>query len=143
MCGVGGLKRMSPLFPRTFEWEIPSEKAQKEIVAYLDEKAAAIDARVAVLEKKLAAYRRLKASVINQAVTRGVPGWGAGLGLGERDDRDHRDERDERDGPLAAHVRAVRGAKGPKRRVPGVSIVPDVPCSGRSGNCPVKGVRDE
>lgn len=72
MCGVGGLKRMSPLFPRTFEWEIPSEKAQKEIVAYLDEKAAAIDARVAVLEKKLAAYRRLKASVINQAVTRGL-----------------------------------------------------------------------
>ena len=72
MCGVGGLKRMSPLFPRTFEWEIPNEKSQRRIVAYLDEKAAAIDARVAVLEKKLAAYRRLKASVINRAVTRGL-----------------------------------------------------------------------
>lgn len=72
MCGVGGLKRMSPLFPRTFEWEIPSEKSQRKIVAYLDEKAAAIDARVAVLEKKLAAYKRLKASVINRAVTRGL-----------------------------------------------------------------------
>ena len=72
MCGVGGLKRMSPLFPRTFEWEIPNEKSQRRIVAYLDEKAAAIDARVAVLEKKLAAYRRLKTSVINQAVTRGL-----------------------------------------------------------------------
>lgn len=50
----------------------PSVESQKRIVAYLDEKAAAIDARVAVLEKKLAAYRRLKASVINQAVTRGL-----------------------------------------------------------------------
>lgn len=72
MCGVGGLKRMSPLFPRTFEWEIPSEKSQGKIVAYLDEKTAAIDSRVAVLERKLAAYRRLKASVINRAVTRGL-----------------------------------------------------------------------
>lgn len=54
--------------------EIPycDEQSQRRIVAYLDEKAAAIDARVAVLEKKLAAYRRLKASVINQAVTRGL-----------------------------------------------------------------------
>ena len=72
MCGVGGLKRMSPLFPRTFEWEIPSEESQRKIVAYLDEKTAAIDARVAVLEKKLLAYKRLKASVINRAVTRGL-----------------------------------------------------------------------
>ncbi len=54
--------------------EIPycDEQSQRRIVAYLDEKAAAIDARVAVLEKKLAAYRRLKTSVINQAVTRGL-----------------------------------------------------------------------
>lgn len=72
MCGVGGLKRMSPLFPRTFEWEIPNEKSQRRIVAYLDGKTAAIDAWVAVLEKKLAAYKRLKASVINRAVTRGL-----------------------------------------------------------------------
>lgn len=50
----------------------PSVESQKRIVAYLDEKAAAIDARVAVLEKKLAAYKRLKASVINRAVTRGL-----------------------------------------------------------------------
>ena len=50
----------------------PSEESQRQIVAYLDEKTAAIDARVAVLEKKLAAYRRLKTSVINRAVTRGL-----------------------------------------------------------------------
>ena len=72
MCGVGGLKRMSPLYPRTFELDVPDEQSQRRIVAYLDEKAAAIDARVAVLEKKLAAYRRLKTSVINRAVTRGL-----------------------------------------------------------------------
>ena len=72
MCGVGGLKRMSPLYPRTFELDVPDEQSQRRIVAYLDEKAAAIDARVAVLEKKLAAYKRLKASVINRAVTHGL-----------------------------------------------------------------------
>ena len=47
-------------------------ESQRKIVAYLDEKTAAIDARVAVLEKKLAAYKRLKASVINRSVTRGL-----------------------------------------------------------------------
>ena len=51
---------------------LPKLSVQRQMVAYLDEKAAAIDARVAVLEKKLAAYRRLKTSVINQAVTRGL-----------------------------------------------------------------------
>ena len=51
---------------------LPKLSVQRQIVAYLDEKAAAIDARVAVLEKKLAAYRRLKTSVINRAVTRGL-----------------------------------------------------------------------
>lgn len=72
MCGVGGLKRMSPLFPRIFEWDVPSEEAQRQIADYLDEKTAAIDLRVTVLEQKLAAYKRLKASVINRAVTRGL-----------------------------------------------------------------------
>lgn len=120
------------------ELEPPTHEQQRRIVAYLDEKAAAIDARVAVLEKKLAAYRRLKTSVINQAVTRGVPGWGAGLGLGERDDRDHRDERDESHETLATHCRAVRGAKAPKRRVPDVPEVSEVPCCGRPVNRPLR-----
>jgi restriction endonuclease S subunit len=52
-----------------FWW--PDEQTQRAIVAYLDEKVGAIDGRVAVLERKLAAYRRLKASVINRAVTHG------------------------------------------------------------------------
>ena len=52
--------------------ELPTFKIQRQIVDYLDGRTAAIDARVAVLEKKLAAYKRLKASVINRAVTRGL-----------------------------------------------------------------------
>lgn len=51
---------------------LPSESDANAIADYLDEKTAAIDARVAILEKKLAAYRRLKTSVINRAVTRGL-----------------------------------------------------------------------
>lgn len=72
MCGVGGLKRIDPLFTRTFEFDLPSLSEQRAIVAYLDEKAAAIDRKVALLEKKLAAFKRLKTSIINRAVTRGL-----------------------------------------------------------------------
>lgn len=50
----------------------PKLITQNRIVSFLDEKTAAIDARVAVLEKKKAAYQRLKTSVINRAVTRGL-----------------------------------------------------------------------
>ena len=72
MCGVGGLKRIDPLFTRTFEFDLPPLPEQRAIVAYLDEKAAAIDRKVALLEKKLAAFKRLKTSIINRAVTRGL-----------------------------------------------------------------------
>lgn len=54
------------------ELTLPGLDSQRKLVAYLDEKSAAIDARVAVLEKKLAAYKRLKTSIINRAVTRGL-----------------------------------------------------------------------
>lgn len=55
-----------------YEMEMPSTIEQKSIVDYLDEKTKAIDARISVLEKKSDAYIRLKASVINRAVTRGL-----------------------------------------------------------------------
>lgn len=55
-----------------YEMEMPSTIEQKSIVDYLDEKTKAIDARISVLEKKSDAYTRLKASVINRAVTRGL-----------------------------------------------------------------------
>lgn len=72
MCGVGGLKRISPLFMKTYELDIPTISEQQRIVDYLDDKTKAIDARISVLEKKSDAYTRLKASVINRAVTRGL-----------------------------------------------------------------------
>jgi len=72
MCGVGGLKRISPLFMRTYELDIPSLSKQQRIVDYLDAKLGKIDARIAVLVKQQNAYARLKKSVIHQAVTRGL-----------------------------------------------------------------------
>lgn len=72
MCGVGGLKRISPLFMRTYELDIPSLSKQQRIVDYLDAKLGIIDARIAVLEKQQDVYARLKKSVIHQAVTRGL-----------------------------------------------------------------------
>lgn len=72
MCGVGGLKRISPLFMRTYELSIPSLSAQQKMVDYLDEKTSAIDTQVELLEKKKDAYTRLKKAMINRAVTRGL-----------------------------------------------------------------------
>lgn len=72
MCGVGGLKRISPLFMRTYELDIPSISNQQHIVEYLDEKLANINKRITSLEKQLDAYVRLKKSIIHQAVTRGL-----------------------------------------------------------------------
>lgn len=57
---------------KNFSFEIPPLSEQQRIVDYLDEKTKAIDARISVLEKKSDAYTRLKASVINRAVTRGL-----------------------------------------------------------------------
>lgn len=55
-----------------FEFPCPQLNIQQRIVDYLDEKTKAIDTRISVLEKKSEAYKRLKASVINRAVTRGL-----------------------------------------------------------------------
>lgn len=72
MCGVGGLKRISPLFMRTYELDIPSLSEQQLIVDYLDEKLSNIEKRIAILEKQRNAYARLKKSIVHQAVTRGL-----------------------------------------------------------------------
>lgn len=55
-----------------YELDIPSSDIQKRIVSYLDAKTSAIDKRISTLEKKLDAYKRLKTSIINEAVTRGL-----------------------------------------------------------------------
>ena len=72
MCGVGGLKRISPLFMRTYELELPVLSEQQKIVEKLDAQLSSIDKRISALEKQLDAYARLKKSVIHQAVTRGL-----------------------------------------------------------------------
>lgn len=72
MHGVGGLKRIDPLFMRTYEIEMPSIEVQQRIVSYLDAETAKIDKAIELLRKKRNAYTRLKSSVINRAVTRGL-----------------------------------------------------------------------
>lgn len=72
MCGVGGLKRISPRAVSTFEFDLPSLVEQKAIAAYLDKECETIRRRIALLERKAYAYRRLRRSLINQAVTRGL-----------------------------------------------------------------------
>lgn len=72
MHGVGGLRRIDPLFMRTYEVDIPSLPVQRRIVSYLDSKTSEIDQAISLLERKREAYTRLKASVINRAVTRGL-----------------------------------------------------------------------
>lgn len=72
MHGVGGLKRIDPLFMRTYEFNLPPLEVQQRIVSYLDDKTVKIDKAVSLLQKKRDAYTRLKASIINRAVTRGL-----------------------------------------------------------------------
>lgn len=50
----------------------PPLSEQVCIASFLDTKTAAIDKRVAVLEKKQEVYSRLRKSIINRAVTRGL-----------------------------------------------------------------------
>lgn len=72
MCGVGGLKRISPLFMRTYEFDMPSIENQQRMVTYLDTKLSEIDHQVSLLTSKRDAYLRLKKSIINHVVTHGL-----------------------------------------------------------------------
>lgn len=72
MCGVGGLKRISPLFMRTYEINIPNLTIQQRIANFLYTKLSEIDIQVSLLTSKRDAYLRLKKSIINRAVTKGL-----------------------------------------------------------------------
>lgn len=52
--------------------DMPSLEVQQRVVSYLDAKTAKIDKAIELLRKKRDAYTRLKKSVINRAVTRGL-----------------------------------------------------------------------
>ena len=51
---------------------MPSLTEQNRIVSYLDTKTSAIDSRISLLEQKCEAYERLKKSIINDVITRGL-----------------------------------------------------------------------
>lgn len=55
-----------------FEFDIPSIADQQRMVTYLDTKLSEIDHQVSILTSKRDAYLRLKKSIINHAVTRGL-----------------------------------------------------------------------
>ena len=69
MCGVGGLKRISPEFMRTYELDLPSAAEQRRIADYLDRRCAAIDAAVENVTRQIELYRKLKRSLIDEVVT--------------------------------------------------------------------------
>ena len=72
MCGVGGLKRINPRAVSTFEFTMPSLVEQEAIAAYLDKECEKIGRKIELLERKAYAYSRLRRSLINRAVTRGL-----------------------------------------------------------------------
>lgn len=72
MTGTGGLKRVSSSFLNNCPITIPTPVEQQAIADFLDTQCAHIDS---VIEKTRAAieeYKRLKQSVITQAVTKGI-----------------------------------------------------------------------
>lgn len=72
MCGVGGLKRINPRAVSTFEFTMPSLAEQEAIAAYLDKECEKIGRKIELLERKADAYSRLRRSLINRTVTRGL-----------------------------------------------------------------------
>lgn len=69
MCGVGGLKRISPLFMKTYIMAIPPSTEQRAIATYLDDKCAKIDIIVSNLDKQISRYADLKRSLIDEVIT--------------------------------------------------------------------------
>lgn len=69
MCGVGGLKRISPIFMRTRLVFLPPLSEQQAIASYLDEKCAKIDAAIENIGKQIDASKRLKRALINEVIT--------------------------------------------------------------------------
>lgn len=63
------------LYPRDFfqiQTTLPSEIEQTAIANYLDEKTAKIDRKIDLLSQKATQYDKLKQSLINETVTRGL-----------------------------------------------------------------------
>lgn len=69
MQGVGGLRRISPIFMKACEIALPPLSEQRVIASYLDTRCSKIDQATAIVEKQIDTYKRLKKSLINEVVT--------------------------------------------------------------------------
>lgn len=74
MTGTGGLKRISPSFIRNCPVHCPSTDEQTKISDYLDAKCSEIDDLLTSVRSSIEEYKKLKQTVITQAVTKGVRG---------------------------------------------------------------------
>ena len=72
MCGVGGLKRISPLFMRTYELNLPSLPEQNKIVAFLDKQLNTINERMFLRDGELQTLNKLKQSEISSVISHGL-----------------------------------------------------------------------
>jgi len=66
------LKRIPSIFLETFAFALPPLSEQTAIAAYLDTKTAQIDRQIDLLSQKVTQYGKLKRSLINETVTRGL-----------------------------------------------------------------------
>ena len=72
MTGTGGLKRISPSFIRNCPVHCPSTDEQTKISDYLDAKCSEIDDLLTSVRSSIEEYKKLKQSVITQAVTKTI-----------------------------------------------------------------------
>ena len=72
MTGVAGLKRVSSHYMRNAVIALPPEDEQASISAFLDSKCSTIDSILTAIEISIEEYKCWKASVIYQAVTKGL-----------------------------------------------------------------------
>lgn len=72
MRGTAGQKRISSHFMATHFLALPPRIEQTAIAAYLDSKTAQIDRQIDLLSQKATQYGKLKQSLINETVTRGL-----------------------------------------------------------------------
>ncbi len=69
MYGVGGLRRVPPLFFMDASLACPSLSEQKEIVAWINESIAKMDATISSQERMIELLQERRSAIITQAVT--------------------------------------------------------------------------
>ena len=72
MKGTAGQKRISSHYMATHYFALPPLPEQQAIAAYLDTKTTQLDRKIALLTQKATLYSKLKQSLINETVTRGL-----------------------------------------------------------------------